>query len=96
MKAIRKPQMRWITGFDFHNQSGRIYWSDWRTKSIYSSFENGSDVVKIVSSGVSVIETIAVDWIGQNIYWVDYIMQHIEVCRLDGKKRRILLNVSFG
>ena len=95
VRAIRKPTMRLITAFDFHNQTGRIYWARWRTKAIYSSFENGSDVVKIVSSGVSIIETMAVDWIGQNIYWVDYIMQHIEVSKLDGKRRRILFNVCF-
>jgi hypothetical protein len=92
-KAIRKESMRWLTAFDFHNRTERIYWADWRTKAIYSSFENGSDVVKIVASGVSIVETIAVDWIGQNIYWVDYVMQHIEVSKLDGKRRRILLNV---
>ena len=93
VRTIRKPSMRWVTAFDFHNQSERIYWADWRSKAIYSSFENGSDIVKIISSGVSIVESLAVDWIGQNIYWADYMMQHIEVSKLNGRKRRILFNV---
>lgn len=81
-----------VTAFDFHNKTGRIYWADRRTQSIYSSFENGSNTVAIISSGVSIVEAIAIDWIGQNIYWADYVMQHIEVSRLDGKRRKILFN----
>lgn len=96
IRTLRKQTMRWVTAFDFHNQTGRVYWADWKSKSIYSSFENGSDVIKIVSSGVSIAESIAVDWIGQNLYWSDYVMQHIEVSKLDGKRRRILFNVCFS
>jgi len=40
------------------------------------------------------VESLAVDWIGQNIYWADYVMQHIEVSKLDGKRRTILFNVK--
>ena len=46
----------------------------------------------MIGSGVAVVEALAVDWIGQNIYWADYVMQHIEVSRLDGKRRKILVN----
>jgi low density lipoprotein-related protein 2 len=96
VNTMRKTStMKYITAFDFHNQTERIFWADWTTKAIYSCYENGSDVKKIISSGVSIVEAIAVDWIGKNIYWADYVMQHIEVSRLDGKRRRILFNVSF-
>ncbi len=94
MRLLRKTGlMRQITAFDFHNKSGRIYWADKYTHSIYSSYENGSSTIKIVGSGVAMVESIAVDWIGQNIYWADYVMQHIEVSKLDGKRRTILFNV---
>jgi low density lipoprotein-related protein 2 len=87
--------MRRLTAFDYHNKTNRIYWADRYTKSIYSAFENGTDLTKIVGSGVSLVESIAVDWIGENIYWADYVMQHIEVSKLDGKRRKILLNQNL-
>lgn len=62
-------------------------------KSILIPYENGSSTIKIVGSGVAMVESIAVDWIGQNIYWADYVMQHIEVSKLDGKRRTIFFNV---
>jgi low density lipoprotein-related protein 2 len=95
MKSLRNvASMRRLTAFDFHNRTGRIYWADRELKSIYSSFETGTDVRQIVSSGIGLVESLAVDWIGQNLYWADYILQHIEVSKLDGKRRTILFNVS--
>ena len=97
MRAIRKAGlMRQITAFDFHNKSGRIFWADKYTHSIYSAYENGTNTVRIVGSGVAMVESLAVDWIGQNIYWADCVMQHIEVSKLDGKRRTILFNVRCG
>lgn len=80
VRAFRDRQrMRRLTAFDFHNSTGRIYWADRSSKGIYSAYENGTDIVKTVGSGVSVVEALAVDWIGGNMYWADYVMQHIEV-----------------
>ena len=93
--TIRKPMsMRGLTAFDFNNRTERIFWADKVTKSIYSSYENGSNTLRIVSSGVTLVEAIAVDWIGENIYWADYGLQHIEVAKADGSRRKILFNVS--
>jgi low density lipoprotein-related protein 2 len=96
MRAMRRPSvMRRVGAFDFHNRTGRIYWSDRDTKAIYSSWENGTGINAIVSSGVGMVEALAVDWIGNNLYWTDYALQHVEVSKLDGKRRRILFNVTF-
>ena len=95
LKALgRSTAINRLTAFDYHNRTGRIYWADRDTRAIYSSFENGTGLLKLVGSGVAVVEAIAVDWIGENLYWADYVMQHIEVSRLDGKRRKILFNVS--
>jgi hypothetical protein len=61
---------------------------------IYSANENGSNTIKIIGSGITIVEALAVDWIGLNLYWADYVMQHIEVSKLDGKRRKILFNVN--
>ena len=95
MRAMRRPNsMRRLSAFDYHNRSERIFWADRDLKGIFSALENGTDVVKIVSSGLGQVESLAIDWIGQNIYWADYALQHIEVSKLDGKRRMILFNVS--
>ena len=94
-RAFSLPSsMSFLTAVEVHNKTGRIFWSDRVSKAIYSADENGTNVVKVVGSGVSVVEAIAIDWIGENLYWTDYVMEHIEVSRLDGKRRRILLNVK--
>jgi hypothetical protein len=95
MRVVRKPYvMNEMTAFDFNNRTKRIYWADKTTRAIYSSNENGTNAVKLVSSGIGFVESLAVDWIGMNLYWADYVMQHIEVSNLDGQRRKILFNVS--
>lgn len=95
LTSVRKPSlMQSITAFDFNNRTGRIFWADSSSQSIYSSFENGSSTMRIISSGITLVEAISVDWIGNNIYWADYGLQHIEVAKTDGSRRKILFNVS--
>ena len=35
---------------------------------------------------------LAVDWIGRNLYWSDNLLNTIEVSKLDGRYRKVLLN----
>ena len=69
----------------------RIYWADQKTKSISRAYINGSDVQKVVESGLIQPEGISVDWLAHNIYWTDAEARRIEVARLDGSSRRILI-----
>jgi low density lipoprotein-related protein 2 len=95
-RALRQSRtMQRLSALDFHNQSGRIYWADTESKVIYSAYENGSNIVRIITSGIDMVESIAVDWIGENLYWTDYVLQHIEVSKLDGSRRRIFMNVNI-
>ena len=34
---------------------------------------------QIVDAAVDLVEGIAVDWVGRNIYWTDYMLEVIEV-----------------
>ncbi|XP_003371813.1 putative Low-density lipoprotein receptor domain class A [Trichinella spiralis] len=86
----------------YYNSTGSsslIFWTDISTDRIYrghmSSTELSStldDVVAIVQHGVATAEGIAVDWIGQNLYWVDSTLDQIEVCKFDGTYRTAIVS----
>lgn len=42
--------------------------------------------------GVNVIEDLAVDWVGENLYWNDYALETVEVAKLDGSSRMVLFS----
>ncbi|XP_058118481.1 low-density lipoprotein receptor-related protein 6 [Anopheles ziemanni] len=69
----------------------RIYWVSQKQKYISRAYINGSDVQRIVETGLMQPEGIAVDWLAHNIYWTDADARRIEVARLDGSSRRILI-----
>lgn len=52
---------------------------------------NGSARENIVEYGLNYPEGMAVDWIAHNIYWIDSGTRRIEMARLDGKSRRVLV-----
>lgn len=41
---------------------------------------------------MTVTESLAVDWVGRNLYWTDYVLETIEVSRLDGTHRTVLVS----
>lgn len=49
-------------------------------------------LLQIFDSGVTVTESIAVDWVGRNLYWTDYVLETIEVSKLDGTHRTVLIS----
>lgn len=46
----------------------------------------------IVSTEVDSPDGIAVDWVGRNLYWTDKVTDRIEMSRLNGSSRRILIS----
>ena len=46
----------------------------------------------IVSSGLAEPTDLAVDWMGGNLYWCDRLSGKVEVSKLNGSYRRVLLN----
>lgn len=52
---------------------------------------NGSSVEHVIEFGLYYPEGIAVDWMGRNIYWADTGPNGIEVARLDGQHRQVLV-----
>ncbi|KAM9664148.1 low-density lipoprotein receptor-related protein 2 [Trichechus inunguis] len=81
-----------IVAIDFDSISGRIFWSDVIQDKIWSAFQNGTDRKVIIDSGITMTESIAIDWVGRNLYWTDYALETIEVSKMDGSHRTVLIS----
>uniref|UniRef100_A0A8C9SXP4 Low-density lipoprotein receptor-related protein 2 n=1 Tax=Scleropages formosus TaxID=113540 RepID=A0A8C9SXP4_SCLFO len=81
-----------IVALDFDTATDRVYWSDTTQDRIWSAHKNGTDRIVIFDSGITVTESLAVDWVGRNLYWTDYVLETIEVSRLDGSHRTLLIS----
>lgn len=81
-----------VVALDFDSVTGRVFWSDLLQGKTWSVFQNGTDKRVVHDSGLSVTEMIAVDWIGRNLYWTDYALETIEVSKIDGSHRTVLIS----
>ncbi|KAG1656290.1 Low-density lipoprotein receptor-related protein 4 [Nymphon striatum] len=61
----------------------------------YSVRLDGSDVKTILKKDLETVDGLAVDWIANNIYLTDAGRNVIEVCRLDGSSRKILVDLNL-
>ena len=61
--------------------------------SVYSANLNGEEQ-RVIVDNVPGVVGIAVDWLAGNIYWVSEKNGTIEVARLDGSHRKVLINDS--
>ena len=79
---------------DFDWQEQYVYWSDVMSagSNISRMFVNGTGREVLHSSTLRNPDGLAVDWIGRNLYWCDKTTDTIEVSRLDGLYRRVLVD----
>lgn len=52
-------------------------------------------IIETLHSGIQQVEGLALDWLGDNIYWVDAGGKKIEVSRADGRFRKTLLTSNL-
>ncbi|XP_076061029.1 low-density lipoprotein receptor-related protein megalin isoform X2 [Oratosquilla oratoria] len=88
-------------GLDFHFANNLLYWSDTEARKIYSR-------PLIVKKGETVVEdtlhlpssvtpgSIAVDWIGNNLYVVDTLGQKVDVVQLGTSNHAIVLSTNVS
>ena len=53
------------------------------------------DAEVIVSSDLQHPDGVAVDWVARNLYWTDTGTDRIEVSRLNGSSRNVLINENL-
>ena len=51
---------------------------------------------QIIYGGIELTEDIAIDWVGGNMYWTDYVLETVEVATLEGKHRTVLFSENLG
>ncbi|KAG7252794.1 LOW QUALITY PROTEIN: hypothetical protein CRUP_036555, partial [Coryphaenoides rupestris] len=82
---------------DFHYQEQMIYWTDVTTQGsmIRRMHINGSDVQVLHRTSLSNPDGLAVDWVAGNLYWCDKGRDTIEVSKLNGAYRTVLVNTGL-
>ncbi|XP_059475497.1 low-density lipoprotein receptor-related protein 1 isoform X2 [Neocloeon triangulifer] len=81
---------------DFHWKEQCIYWSDITSHGSSIKRMCNESVIELLPTGtVKNPDGLAVDWVGENLYWCDKNTDTIEVSRLDGRFRRVLINTGL-
>jgi hypothetical protein len=72
---------------DFHYSAKQIFWTDSAEKKIYrSKINDGKMARKVVVNGdIGSSDGIAVDWVYNNLYWVNGVRRTISVTNFDGE-----------
>lgn len=65
-----------------------------KLKKIMRLEKGANDPQEILTSGLDLVEGLAFDWVGRQIYFVDSRLHTLEVCQEDGKNRVILHNTN--
>lgn len=82
---------------DYHYNLSRIFYADVNIDVVKSvEMTNPKSTKTIVSSGLLTPNGLAVDWMANNIFWSDHELKVIEVARLDGSCRKVLINSSLS
>lgn len=81
---------------DFHYNNSKLYFADVNADIIIEvDLNNVKSSKNIISSGLKTTNGLAVDWVANNLYFSDTEMRAIEVCRLDGSSRKILIKENL-
>ena len=77
---------------DYDPVEDRVYWTDVEQGLVISAqFANATSLKILFRCNVAVPEGLAIDKVGRNIYWTDTGTNRIEVARLDGTMRKLLI-----
>jgi len=76
---------------DYVPHEDRMYWSDILQGTILSAFSNGTSLKTLFSCDVIRPLGMTIDKAGGNLYWTDSGTKRIEVGRVDGTKRKVLI-----
>eukprot|EP00066_Takifugu_rubripes_P020818 XP_011610084.1 PREDICTED: low-density lipoprotein receptor-related protein 1B [Takifugu rubripes] len=79
-------------GVDFHAGNDTVYWTDMGLNRISRAKRDQTWREDVITTGISRVEGIAVDWIAGNLYWTDHGFNLIEISRLNGAYRSVVIS----
>ncbi|KAM9364417.1 LOW QUALITY PROTEIN: low-density lipoprotein receptor-related protein 1B-like [Pholidichthys leucotaenia] len=79
-------------GVDFHAGNDTVYWTDMGLNRISRAKRDQTWREDIITTGISRVEGIAVDWIAGNLYWTDHGFNLIEISHLNGAYRSVVIS----
>ncbi|XP_069974716.1 sortilin-related receptor isoform X2 [Penaeus vannamei] len=98
LRPLPIPNLKMVIALDFDMKNNCIYWSDINESNLGIKrlcFDGHSDVEVLVDKDLQSVEGLALDWISNNLYFVDGELKSVEVIRTDihnyGRMRRSLL-----
>ena len=75
--------------------SWQVYWTELDPPAIMSAYIiGGTDRRVLINTSISHPESLAIDYFGRNLYWIDSGLNKIEVVRLDSSHTRKVLFTS--
>ncbi|KAK3853890.1 hypothetical protein Pcinc_039590 [Petrolisthes cinctipes] len=100
MKALITSLKNTIALDFYHSSVGDvIFWTDVVDDKIYrGTLMAGalSNIEVVVQTGLATAEGLAVDWLAENLYWVESNLDQIEVAKLNGSYRRTLVSGAMA
>ena len=81
-----------IVAVDYDPVEQKIYWTDQSAGINRASVHDGLNQEQVVTKELNTTDGMAVDYNGRNIFWTDTGMNRIEVERMDGTYRKILIS----
>lgn len=94
--ALNVPGVQNAIGVDFHWAKQKFFYTDVFSDVIRSvDARNVSNVDTLVSTNLTTPDGLAVDWLADNIYWTDAGRNVLEVARLDGSCRKVIVGTGL-
>uniref|UniRef100_A0A9J8BQH4 Si:dkey-88l16.3 n=1 Tax=Cyprinus carpio carpio TaxID=630221 RepID=A0A9J8BQH4_CYPCA len=81
IQALIAPGRKAIFSLDYDRREQRVYWVSLEEESIKYAFHGIKDNIGTIVKGVK-SDSIAIDWMGRNLYWVDGVAGQILAVRL--------------
>lgn len=79
------------SSIDFVHSKNLIYWVDNEDGSI-TKIRRDTTGHQVIVHGLESEESIGIDWVAENIYWLDPYYDLIEIARLDGSHRYVIIS----
>ena len=80
------------TAVEVHVKKNLLFWAEHGPRFIRRANLTSGKIEEVISTGVGHVGGLSVEWESGLLYWTDVSKRRVEVARLDGSSRRVLLD----